>query len=97
MHAAIGLMQKRNFHIDHLRLRFLYRIHIQKLELTPPEIDEYSILMEFLGRDLPTNQYDIKSEYKKYSFIRYCKTNNRYKEIPFDMVIGFINIQENLN
>jgi hypothetical protein len=97
MPVASAVMKKRHFQLDHLRLRYLYRIHIQKLELTSLEIDEYSILMQFLGRDLPTNQYDIKTEYKKYSFIRYCKTNKRYKEIPIDMVIGFINIQENLN
>jgi hypothetical protein len=90
-------MRKRNFHIDHLRLRFLYRVHIQDLDFTLQEINEYSILMEFLGRDLPTNHSDIKTDYKKYSFIRYCKTNNRYREIPFDMVVSFINIQENLN
>jgi hypothetical protein len=97
MPVASAVMKKRHFQLDHLRLRFLYRIHIQKLELTPPEIDEYSILMEFLGRDLPTNHFDIKTDFKKYSFIRYCRTNNRYKEIPFDMVVSFINIQENLN
>jgi hypothetical protein len=90
-------MRKRNFHIDHLRLRFMYRIHIQDLEFTSQEINEYSILMEFLGRDLSTNHFDIKTDYKKYSFIRYCKTNNRYREIPIDMVVSFINIQENLN
>ncbi|MBM3456143.1 MAG: hypothetical protein FJX80_13545 [Bacteroidetes bacterium] len=67
------------------------------MEFTLSEINEYLILMEFLGRDLPTNHFDIKTDYKKYSFIRYCKTNNRYREIPFDMVVSFINIQENLN
>lgn len=61
-------MKKRHFHLDHLRLRFLYRVHIQDLEFTSQEINEYSILMEFLGRDLPTNHYDIKTDYKKYSF-----------------------------
>ena len=90
-------MKKRNFHLDYLRLRFLYRIHIEDLKLTTLEINEYSILMEFLGRDLPTNHFDIKMDFKKYSFIRYCRTNKKYKEIPFDMVVSFINIQENLN
>jgi hypothetical protein len=39
MHVAIAVMKKRHFQLDHLRLRYLYRIHIQYLEFKSQEIN----------------------------------------------------------
>ena len=97
MPVSRRIVKKRSFYFDYMRLRFLYKLSIQSLEFSINEVEEYIILMEYFGREFPTSHFDIKTDYKKYSFIRYCRTNIRYKEIPFDMVVSFINIQENLN
>lgn len=78
-------------------LNFLFKRKIKRLKFSQEDIDEYMILMEFLGRDLPYNQFEIETEYKKYFFIRFCKTNKYYDRIPLSLIISFINMKEDLN
>lgn len=82
---------------DIKRLNFLFKRKIKRLRFSQTEIDEYTILMEFLGRNPPTNVFDIQTEYKKYFFIRFCKTNKHYEKIPINLILSFINMKEDLN
>ena len=88
-------MCNRNFQFDFLRLRFIYKLQIQGYQFPKKNIQEYVNVMKYLGIHY-TDYIDIQN-YKKLYFIRYCCSNKRFDKIPIDMVVSFINIQENLN
>jgi hypothetical protein len=90
-------MKKRTLELDFIRLGALYKLHIKSLTFSEKELHEYYMLMDFLGVEIITNKDIIRQNFKLFCFIRLCKTNISYMEIPTNLIVDYFNIRENMN
>ena len=97
MPVARAVMKKRILELDFIRLGALYKLHIKSLTFSEKELQEYYLLMDFWGVEIITNKDIIRQNYKLYCFIRLCKTNICYREIPTNLIVDYFNIRENMN
>jgi hypothetical protein len=90
-------MKNRTLELDFIRLGALYKLHIRSLTFSEKELHEYFLLMDFWGVEIITNEDIIRQNYKLFCFIRLCKTNINYREIPTNLIVDYFNIRENMN
>lgn len=82
---------------DFLRLYVIYRYEVQEINITERDIQEYKILMEFIGKPVHVSDCQIKKLYKKYCFFRAIKMNPRFRHIPSELIYGFFDAREGSN
>ena len=94
------MMKMRNnvvLDLDLIRLHVIYRYEILELEVNAMNIEEYKVLMNFIGQPFIVSDCQIKKLYRKYCFFRACKMNPRFRHIPSELIYGFFDAKEGSN
>ncbi len=82
---------------DLLRLHVIYRYEVMELDVTEKDIEEYKVLMDFIGSQLIVSDCQIKRLYRKYCFFRACRMNPRFCHIPTELIYAFFDAKEGSN
>ena len=83
--------------LDLIRLHVIYRYEVLELDITEKDIQEYKVLMDFIGSQLIISDCQIKKQYRKYCFFRACRMNPRFSHIPTELIYGFFDAKEGSN
>jgi hypothetical protein len=83
--------------LDLIRLHVIYRYEVLELDITEKDIEEYKVLMDFIGSQLIISDCQIKKLYRKYCFFRACRMNPRFCHIPTELIYGFFDVKEGSN
>jgi hypothetical protein len=90
----IGMKAKYELESDLLRLHVIYRFEVMEVDVTDKDIEEYKVLMVFIGSQLIVSDCQIKRLYRKYCFFRACRMNPRFSHIPTELIYGFFDVKE---
>ena len=83
--------------LDLIRLHVIYRFEVLELDTTEKDIEEYKVLMNFIGFPLVVSDCQIKKLYRKYCFFRACKMNPRFSHIPTELIYAFFDAKDGSN
>ena len=83
--------------LDLIRLHVIYRNEVLELNTTEKDIEEYKMLMNFIGYPLIVSDWQIKKPHRKYCFSSACKMNPKINHIPTELIYRFFDAKEGSN